>query len=470
MASTENETTLVRTATVALRALATGFFALAAFVAWRLPGGIQVQAAGMLEFWGALVLAGSFLVSSFLPASSRIGAAIATCIFAAGLLAIDAYLSRTDIMMPEVANARRLGVQFDDRLLKDVVLQRRAKGEAVTLAVFPTDYLFGFGEKVILSNPPLSKIVLCNELGSFETIESDEYGFNNPRGTWGTPGVDVMLLGDSYVEGFCVPREDRLAEIVRKRYPATVNVGRGGLGPLGALAMLREYGPAVRPKVIVWSYFDNDWDDLRTELQVPTLLQYLRDQAFTQHLHARREQVNRVVTDFMERRIERLAVTQNVPFRGTRQFVNYWVPRLLERQDSRSSANAIDGSAEVAEQFTAVMREAQRVAEHLGAVLIFTHLRDFRGPPSEPAQRISDIVTRLGIPIVDLTDEVRTRFADPREMHRLTRSAPLGAPGNLIGHYNPQGHRLAGEVIARAIQARLDSPGHESGNGAEQVQ
>jgi len=452
-----------------LRVLAVGFFALAALVAWRLPIGVQNKAAGMLEFWGALVLAASFLVFSFLPASTRIGAFVATCIFSAGLLAVDAYLSRAEILMPDVANAQRLGVRFDERLLKDAVLQRRAKGEPVTFAVFPADYLFGYGEQVLFSNPALSKIVLCNELGSFETIDSDEYGFNNPPGTWATQSADVLLLGDSYVEGFCVPREDRLAEIVRKRYPATVNLGRGGLGPLGELALLREYGPAVRPKVIVWAYYDNDWADLRTELRVPTLVRYLQDQEFTQHLHAQREQVNRLVNEIMDRRIQGLAATQNVPFRGTRQFVNYWVPRLLDRLRAASPENANGGAPiDVSEPFTAVMREAQRVAQQLDAVLIFAYLRDFRHP-LERTQRVTEIVAGLGIAIVDLADEVVERFADPREMHRLTPHAALGAPGNLVGHYNVQGHRLAGGVIAAAIQARLGSGGREPGSGYEHL-
>jgi hypothetical protein len=116
------------------------------------------------------------------------------------------------------------------------------------------------------------------------------------------------------------------------------------------------------------------------------------------------------------------------------------------------------------------MREAQRVAQNLGAVLIFTHLRDFRIPPSEPAQHVGEIVRGLGIPIVDLADAVRERFADPREMHRLTGNAPLDAPGNLVGHYNPQGHRLAGEVIAGAIQARLGSAGRASGSVDDHLQ
>jgi hypothetical protein len=464
MANKRNQVSLEGVATIVLRLLALGFLGLAALAAWHVPDGDEVRVIRLLGIWGPLVLAAGLLVVSVLPATTRIGCMISTIVFAAGFLALESYLARDSVMMPRIAETRRLGMQFDGRTLKDVVLDRRAQGDSVTLPTYPDDYFFAFGDAVIFSNPPLSTVVLCNELGWFETIETDEYGFNNPPGSWNAPKVDVLLVGDSYVEGHCVPREARLAEVVRERYPRTVNLSRGGLGPLGELAILREYAPALRPKVIVWGYFDNDWEDLRTEVRVPTLSRYLDDRDFTQNLYSRRDQVNQLVTDFMERRIERLAATRNLPFKGMRQFVRHWANRVLEGPEMQARARPAQDQFELREQFTTIMREARRVAHGLGSELIFVHLRDFGRPPSEAAQSIAGIVSGLGIPTIDLADAVRERFENAREMHRLSRNWPVAAPANLIVHYNAEGHRFAGETIAAALDAHLArAAGREAG-------
>lgn len=48
--------------------------------------------------------------------------------------------------------------------------------------------------------------------------------------------------------------------------PRTLNLGMGGIGPLHELAILKEYGSVVRPKVVLWVYYEgNDLADLSHE-------------------------------------------------------------------------------------------------------------------------------------------------------------------------------------------------------------
>jgi hypothetical protein len=463
------ENALVRTVTIGLRVLALSAFVFAGFAAWsaqRLP--VSGTSSAAVETAGALVLAAGLLALSLLPAHTRLGASISALILGAGFVAIDTYLGRVDVMMPDVAKARRLGVQFDDRLVTEVVLEGRARGESLMLPVFPADYRSEFGSDVVFSHAARARVVLCNELGSYEVIDTDDYGFNNPRGAWGHTKTDVMIVGDSFAEGFCVPREARLAEIVRQRYPLTVNLGRGGLGPLGELSILREYAPVLQPRAIVWCFFDNDLSDLRTEIQIPTLMRYLHEPEFTQNLHGRRDEVNQRVKHLLEGRIEVLGSRYDLPFRGTRRVVNHWVPKVRALGESRLTSGGNDDREHIRQQFRAVMMDALRVTRSLGAELIFVHLRDLRSPGLPAAETIDDIVAQLGLPVVDIADGVRGRFADPREMHRLTANHPLEAPGNLIGHYNSDGHRLAGEMIVAAIEAQLElakRPGRPTGIG-----
>jgi hypothetical protein len=463
MPHTGNETLLCRTATIVLRLSALCFFGVAALAVFYLPEGEQARVIRSVALVVPLVIAVGLAAASVLPAATRVGCMISAIVFIAGFLGMDQYLSTESVLSPHVTEVRRLGVHFDSRSLKDAVLDRRAHGDHVILPMWPADYLFGFGEVVPLSSASRSRIVLCNEFGSFETIETDEYGFNNPPGTWEQTGVDVLLLGDSFIEGYCVPREARMAEVVRARYPRTVNLGRGGFGPLAQLAVLREFAPALRPKVTVWNFFDNDWEDLRNEIRVPTLMRYLREQHFTQNLYGRRDEISRLVNTYVEHRIEHLAGTRNLPFTGTRQFVHHWVTKLLNRGSAAEAAIPEDAT----EHFAATLREAQRVARHLGSELVFVHLRDFRSAPSENGLRASEIAARLGIPAIDLADAVHRALPDPRDMHRVTARSPVHAPGNMAVHYNVQGHRLTGEVIAAAIARHLgvQKPRHmEGGN------
>jgi hypothetical protein len=330
--------------------------------------------------------------------------------------------------------------------------------------LLPFEYLFGFADATIFSNPPLSRIVLCNESGSFEYIETDEYGFNNPRALWDSGKIDIMMLGDSFAEGHCVPHEARLAEVVRAAYPRMLNLGRGGLGPLGELALLREYGRRIAPRIIVWCYYDNDLDDLAVEARVPTLARYLHDHDFTQNLYARRDEVNRLVTATVEQRLSTVRDRERLPFRGTRHLFNNWAPTL---RNPRLVVNAIQSGADVQQMrgiFLQTMQEAQRVSRSLGAELLFVYVRGFAAerPGAEEAVRehpkarlVRSVIQELGIPMLDLADAVRARYADPRDMHRLSEKHPVDTPGNMIGHYNVAGYRFAGEVIAEGLRTRF---------------
>ena len=44
--------------------------------------------------------------------------------------------------------------------------------------------------------------------------------------------ADVVLIGDSFTNGYCVPDDSSLAGALRRRWPRTLNLGTGGSGPL----------------------------------------------------------------------------------------------------------------------------------------------------------------------------------------------------------------------------------------------
>jgi len=127
--------------------------------------------------------------------------------------------------------------------------------------------------------------VATNENGYYMVYPSDRYGFNNPDSEWDAEQVEWLLTGDSFTEGVAVnPGEDVAGQIRLITKQPTINVGRGGNGPLIELAELREYAELVKPKKVLWLYFEgNDLKELQREKFNPLLMQYMED-GFSQNL------------------------------------------------------------------------------------------------------------------------------------------------------------------------------------------
>lgn len=116
-----------------------------------------------------------------------------------------------------------------------------------------------------------SEIFLCSLNGRPVSYQPDRYGFRNPDSVH-EDKIDVMLLGDSFAEGFCLEDSDDLAGQMRQGIPQLVNTGHRGAGPLYELAILGRYGPLFKPDVTVMAFFaGNDWKNLKREEQMPWL-------------------------------------------------------------------------------------------------------------------------------------------------------------------------------------------------------
>ena len=65
--------------------------------------------------------------------------------------------------------------------------------------------------------------------------------------------------------------------LVRQHYPATLNLGIAGDGPLMMLATMREYLDEINPKIVLWFYCeDNDLVELLGERKTRLLTPLFR--------------------------------------------------------------------------------------------------------------------------------------------------------------------------------------------------
>ena len=72
----------------------------------------------------------------------------------------------------------------------------------------------------------------------------------------------ALAVGDSLVFGWGVRGEDAWVDLLERRTGfAFVNMGVGGSSSLQATRLLERYGPGLRPKIVLWGFSHNDFED-----------------------------------------------------------------------------------------------------------------------------------------------------------------------------------------------------------------
>ena len=302
------------------------------------------------------------------------------------------------------------------------------------------------GEVIMPLTPGLagSTVVSCQEADGWMVYDTDEHGFNNPPGIWDGAPVDIVLIGDSYTQGECVPPAETMAGRIRNYRPATLNLGVTGAGPLFELAVLREFGPDIQPRLVFWVYFeDNDLSDLRSEIANPILRRYLEDgysQGSRRHQAAIDEQLVRLHDSIMrdaKQKVEEGTVSANL---GDR------LKAVVTLDNLRGIFGlGLTPPTAVAAWFPQILEAAKRTVESWGGELHFVYLPTYSRYTFLGAMQIEGraavlaLASRLGIPVVDMHEAFKA-LEDPQKMWVHPR-----------GHLGRQGYAAVAEAILEAI-------------------
>jgi hypothetical protein len=137
--------------------------------------------------------------------------------------------------------------------------------------------------------------LLCREDSGDVTYLADRFGFNNPDEVWDKPKIDLVLVGDSYVQGWCVKPAMHFVSKLREQQLAILNLGLLGSGPLSQLGALLEYADDKKPGAVLWFYVLNDlFQDLSAEINSPLRI-YLTGE--TQSLKTKTAQIDQVLSE-----------------------------------------------------------------------------------------------------------------------------------------------------------------------------
>ena len=396
-----------------------------------------------------------------LPMKMRINLTVSHFLLFFGLFLINALLEIPFNEAPWAA--QRAGIRWDKRNKYQVVRDFRKEGiNAYPIAFFSAfitrqaffekNFNLRFGDNMFpLSGISNVRTVLCNETGKWISYLSDRYGFNNDDSVYKNMHNSIVLVGDSFTHGECVEREDNIASNLTRRGYTAISLGTGGNGPLAELATLKEYGPSLTPKIILWMYFDgNDFLDLPTEYSFQPLRQYL-DKGHTQNLIQKQNQIDEFWIHFFHESDEYLKKETQNPFweEDRKEDVKGLVLRLVSLHNlrerlgfSRNSYLFQDSSDETEIMFRTVMKAALEEAESLHSKLYFVYLPSFSSVFNEKyslapsSQKVRKVVSELGIPLIDFHEYLKNE-KDPASFF----------PFRTVGHYNPKGYNLLADLI-----------------------
>jgi len=358
---------------------------------------------------------------------------------------------------------RRHGIDFDTREGHEVVADLRKRGVDAVPSISAADQLLRWqpgqrvesviridGKELIPLGGISNKVtVLCNENGYWVTYKSDERGFHNSPGQWASGPIDIAAAGDSYTQGYCVPPERNYVHLVRQRYPAMLNLGIHGNGPLLMLAGISEYLPLHKPKTVLWFYYEqNDLIDLEFEKKSAFLMRYL-EEGFTQKLAGRQSDIDGLLLADLKRQ---KAVAENM--RGdteqkgrnfTQSFMEF--ARLYALRTRLGLADGGTSKPEVdLDLFATILSLAKTRVGAWGGKLYFVYLpfwgryTNILDAASEQRASVLSSVKALAIPIVDL-HPVFSAQIDPLSLF------PFGQ----YGHYTERGHQLVADTVLEAI-------------------
>lgn len=298
-------------------------------------------------------------------------------------------------------------------------------------------------EQAVLGGIPEEEVVLCSQEGELLYYTADRYGFNNDDGIFDAP-LEIMLVGDSFVEGHCQPRPDTFGGKMRDLRSQTAAIGMRGGGPLYELALIGRYGTQFQPDWVVMAFFEgNDWQNLRREAATPWLAEALSPDADFGQPRLSSEQIEhagRVIDDLWAEETSAGDVVARSSFvRNILALNQVWgsvgldYPRIT--RDQPIYAEVLGRAKALTESWggrflLVYIPQGTRYRGLLDKSFLYDELRD----------DVLNAAEARGIEVVDLAET----FADTENPNDLFAAD---------GHFSPAGAAVA----ARALEARISA-------------
>ncbi len=294
-----------------------------------------------------------------------------------------------------------------------------------------------------------STTIFDNESGYYPIIETDEHGFNNPKGFYIKNNVDIVLTGDSFTEGYSVFSHESISAVLRQLDFNSISVGKAGNGPLVELAALKEYAEPLKPKIVLWLYYGNDLSDLSRDMKSSILRKYLNEDNYSQNLISRQEEIDGVLINYIP--VKWKSIREQEKKRGKEKIIE--ILKLAKLRKMINLKPAIIPAAPTSTSisiFRNILQKSKQMVLGWGGKMYFIYLPTFIRYSTDDELKNNDFVmqtaTELDIPIIDIHKEVFDPHPDPLSLFSSLIIA------RFHHHYTAEGYRLIAEAIGKRLE------------------
>ncbi len=356
--------------------------------------------------------------------------------------------------------AKKLNLTFDERTAEDVY--KDLKNKSLNPKLPYARHIFKSDDKTIQTFGTISNslMILCNESGKWITFKSDRYGFNNPDDLWEKNSIEILVVGDSYVQGHCVKSSvnyrGNLETLSKKN---VLSLGVAGMGTLNEFAMFKEYGLKIKPKKVVLIYMNNDLDNLFPEKKNKILMEYLNNPFFTQNL------INK--QDLIDYNTEKAMLNSNIltgdfklnrfiKFFHLRSFLKEKIKNLTDPDSNTSSSkNIYKRRAKNLPIFYDIIFKFNKLVNGYGGefyVFIIPAAGEFHGSEKEKKDNkklrleIYEQLIKNNINVFDVHKNVFLNLQNPLDV------LPFGDKVKHENHFNELGFELSSKYIYEKIK------------------
>ena len=287
-----------------------------------------------------------------------------------------------------------------------------------------------------------SLVVLCNESGRWITYYTDRFGFRNPDSYWDRAAEgDLLFLGDSFAQGWCVQDGETYADILRNEFDMNVlSVSGSGVGPLMALAMLREYGEFAKPSTVIYMYAEaNDLLNLKWSWKNRFMRLYLEPD-FSQNLTQRVQEIDILIHEFISWYVQNSKMSLKAGRLWSIIRLGEIYFRTKELRDILRFVERDRTPLDMIDIFAFVVEKMKEETERIGADFLFVYLPDwyrFARGFQRGRKKVLRVLREKGVRFIDLTEEFSS-YPDPLTFFPFRR----------FGHYNSSGYRVLAQKIA----------------------
>lgn len=287
---------------------------------------------------------------------------------------------------------------------------------------------------------------LGNENGYYAVVKTDQHGFNNQNVIYKRGAVEIVIIGDSFAEGYSVYPNQNIGAVLRTLGHHTISLGKGGSGPLLELAIVKEYAAILQPKIVVWLYYVNDLANLNHELESRFIRKYLTENNFSQNLIERQSEIDSSLKKFVGNEVKNYRKRKHNVFIRIIKFE--YLRKMFDLLVNTGRSNDYAGlpSPESESTFKTILKTTDQLVSGWDGSLYFVYLPSifYNSDPSEITLHkfVLATVADLGIPIIDIQEDVFRHHSDPLSLFPYRRP----------GHYNAKGYRLVADTISRRVR------------------